>query len=66
MKKKLFIEALEDRVAPSILHVIPEPHQELPSDAYEHADFHAAFQPKLTTLAIGEEDGGGFDLELMH
>ncbi len=31
----------------------------MPADqAYENANYHAAFQAQVTTLAIGEEDGG--------
>ncbi|GEM_PF-3966577 len=34
---------------------MPSPPNE---NAYEHANEKAPFQPQITTLAVGEEDGG--------
>lgn len=65
-KLSLFIEELEGRIAP--MCILPE-HGNRPCNdtiarpgpdaaAYDNANYNAAFQPQITTLAIGEETGG--------
>lgn len=44
--KKLFIEELENKRVP------------VSAQAYLHANYHAAFQPQITTMALGEESSG--------
>ena len=37
----------------------------MPADkAYENANYHASFQGQVTTMAIGEEDGGYDEITL--